>query len=79
MVGGSRLAKDDWRIEAYGTLDELSATLGMAASGRLEPQLSAILKSIQAELFVIGAELATPESANRPVPPTSERQVSELE
>ncbi|MDY8109641.1 cob(I)yrinic acid a,c-diamide adenosyltransferase [Fulvimarina sp. 2208YS6-2-32] len=62
MLGnGERRSKDDLRVETYGTVDELNATIGMArlhASGTMD----AMLAMIQNELFDLGAELATPQS-----------------
>lgn len=61
LFGGPRVAKDDDRIEAYGTVDELNAALGTARSAGLGPVIDAQIDQIQHELFSIGAELATPE------------------
>ena len=59
LFGGRRVGKDSARIEAYGTVDELNALLGFAlVSAR--PELEAILIRIQHELFILGADLATP-------------------
>lgn len=63
LIGGVRVSKDHLRIEAYGTLDELSATLGMVCSERIEARLLELLRSVQDDLFVMGAQLATPGSA----------------
>src|SRR5437660_614941 len=61
LYGGQRVAKDDLRIRAYGTLDELNATLGVCLAGKdLPATLKTSLTRIQAELFQLGAELATP-------------------
>jgi cob(I)alamin adenosyltransferase len=60
LFGGPRVSKDDDRIEAYGTVDELNAAIGMARSAGLASQLDLQLSQIQSELFSIGAELATP-------------------
>ncbi|WP_334063863.1 cob(I)yrinic acid a,c-diamide adenosyltransferase [Limimaricola cinnabarinus] len=57
---GSRRAKDDLRIEAYGTVDETNAAAGLArlhASGEME----AALGRIQNDLFDLGADLCRPE------------------
>lgn len=66
LFSGERVPKSDARIEAYGDLDELNATLGALAAA-LPPALAAqleILRSAQSALFVAGAQLATtPESA----------------
>jgi cob(I)alamin adenosyltransferase len=61
LFGGPRVAKDDDRIEAYGTVDELNACLGTARASGVSPEIDAQLDQIQHELFSIGAELATPD------------------
>ena len=61
LFGGPRVRKDDPRIEAYGTVDELNAVLGLVRCEPLEAPLDALLASIQRELFDLGAELATPD------------------
>jgi cob(I)alamin adenosyltransferase len=60
---GERRPKDDLRIEAYGTVDETNAAVGVARL-ELPPELSivdAMLIAIQNDLFDLGAELATPD------------------
>lgn len=59
LFGGRRVGKDSARIEAYGTVDELNANLGFARAAA-RPELSVILDRIQHELFILGADLATP-------------------
>jgi len=61
LFGGPRVTKDDCRIEAYGTVDELSAVLGLVRSTEITPEMDRAIERIQHELFSIGAELATPE------------------
>src|SRR5579872_2859550 len=63
LVGGQRVPKDTPRIEAYGTVDELNAFVGLALvscreHSRLAP-LAAILLRVQHELFNLGSILAT--------------------
>ncbi|PAY18737.1 MULTISPECIES: cob(I)yrinic acid a,c-diamide adenosyltransferase [Pirellulaceae] len=63
LFGGPRVSKDDARIEAYGTVDELNAALGCVRSlgeGGVSEGVDEQLELIQRELFSIGAELATP-------------------
>jgi cob(I)alamin adenosyltransferase len=65
LFGGERVGKEHPRVEAYGTIDELNAALGLALAaatpGRpLHARLLAILASVQARLFDLGADLATP-------------------
>ena len=65
---GGRVAKTDARTEAYGSIDEANAALGVARSlcGPEEAELARDLLKLQRELFVAGAELATaPEAAER--------------
>ncbi len=58
LVGG-RVLKDDFRVEAYGTVDELNSFVGLAKSASPNLNISIVLEKIQNDLFVIGAELAT--------------------
>ena len=80
LVGGAEVAKDSPRIEAFGTVDELNAFLGLArtfneqvlasgASGRAGDaarELEGILMGLQNELFDLGSELATPPGSEYP-------------
>src|SRR5580700_1757102 len=60
LVGGQRLPKNDLRIEAYGTIDELNSFIGLAReSARELPELDRILLRVQHELFNLGSILAT--------------------
>ena len=74
LYGGPRIRKDDLRTEAYGTVDEAVAALGLARAelgvksqfGTLTPGLASVAELIlrlQRELFVVGAELATTPTA----------------
>lgn len=61
LFGGPRVRKDDPRIEAYGTVDELNAALGVCRSMGTDAEIDALLAEIQHELFAVGAELASPD------------------
>jgi cob(I)alamin adenosyltransferase len=63
LVGGQRVSKSDPRIEAYGTVDELNSALGVIRIEALPRNLAELLRSIQHELFEMGAQLATPPEA----------------
>jgi cob(I)alamin adenosyltransferase len=71
LVGGRRVPKDSPRIEAYGTVDELNAIIGLArvfnaerkTSGKRHRWLDEVLRRLQNELFDLGSELATPADA----------------
>ena len=60
LGNGERRAKHDLRVEAYGTVDEANATIGLCRL-HAEGELDAILGRIQNDLFDLGADLATPE------------------
>ncbi|REJ36313.1 MAG: cob(I)yrinic acid a,c-diamide adenosyltransferase, partial [Bacillota bacterium] len=62
LLGGARVAKDDARVEAYGTVDELNAVLGLARAACRDAGLGRQLARIQQELFELGADLADPRS-----------------
>lgn len=59
LVGGTRVQKNDVRIEAYGTVDELNSLIGWLASYELMQFESEFLGEIQHLLFSIGSNLAT--------------------
>ena len=72
LWGGHRVSKDDLRIECYGTVDELNATIGLGAAacsdGRYQ-RSDAILERVQSELFNLGSQLATRAEDIRPTQP----------
>ena len=83
LSDGSRVAKHDPRVEAYGTVDELNATLGLCrlhAGGRMADRIAVI----QNDLFDLGADLARPnmqadDQAGYPVLRIVDSQVARLE
>ena len=62
LIGGTRVSKGDARLEAYGTVDELNAALGLAVVA-LDDDLKSSVEQVQGDLFVIGSHLATPGKA----------------
>jgi cob(I)alamin adenosyltransferase len=58
LIGRSGVDKDSPRIEAYGTVDELNAVLGLAVLSVVTSSIKALLVQIQNELFALGADLA---------------------
>jgi cob(I)alamin adenosyltransferase len=60
LFGGTRVPKYHLRIEAYGTIDELNAYIGLLRDQTIDPHTTSILLKIQHELFTLGAMLATP-------------------
>lgn len=88
LVGGKRVPKDSPRIEAYGTVDELNACIGLvrranqeeAAPAEARSRLDAILERVQHELFNLGSELATmPADLGETQPRLQPRHVEALE
>jgi cob(I)alamin adenosyltransferase len=73
LAGGIRVSKSHIRVEAYGTVDELNASLGLARSFCQDEELRNKAFEIQKELFRVGSALATPpESSKAQVPVTQE-------
>jgi cob(I)alamin adenosyltransferase len=60
FLGQGRVPKDDPRIEAYGTVDELNSVLGAARSQGLDAQADELVCRLQSELFALGSALADP-------------------
>ncbi len=81
LIGGQRVPKDDPRIEAYGSVDELNSALGVALASDLSERLEAEVKRIQNELFHLGADLATPADSRDSAagPRIADRHVEALE
>lgn len=84
LFGGERVRKSHPRIAAYGTVDETNAHIGLArahlrgtAPGR--DTMLPLLERIQSELFVLGADLATPTGAKAKVPRITAKHVTFLE
>lgn len=86
LIGGERVSKASLRLECYGTVDEVNATVGLlvealeATSSTAVPFLVPILRRVQHELFNLGAELATADAATRAkLPRIEQRHVDALE
>src|SRR5436190_16131114 len=79
LFAGGRVRKDDARIEAYGTVDELNAAIGLARSEPLPLEVEQTLERVQSELFSVGAELATPEPEKHGTALVGDDQIALLE
>jgi cob(I)alamin adenosyltransferase len=62
LFDNSRVSKADARVDAYGEVDELNACLGAARAAGLDPEVAALLETVQKALFAVGARLADPSS-----------------
>ncbi|MBL8679715.1 MAG: cob(I)yrinic acid a,c-diamide adenosyltransferase [Myxococcales bacterium] len=81
LGGGQRVPKDSLRIEAYGTVDELNSTIGVAVAAGLDERLARAFATIQNELFHLGSDLCILEEdkVKFKVPQIEERHVVALE
>jgi len=83
LFGGGRTRKSDSRVAAYGEVDELNAVLGSAALRVTDGWIRWRLQLVQADLFTIGAHLATPPARDDrrlpQLPPLPEERVAEME
>jgi cob(I)alamin adenosyltransferase len=83
LFGGERVSKGHVRVEAYGTVDELNATLGLCREAVAEDLVRSRLGRIQNDLFILGASLATPGAeagtAKPSTPALPEGRIRELE
>lgn len=64
LFGGKRVPKSSTRIDAYGTIDELNAQLGVVRALKPQLEIEKVLELIQNQLFQLGADLATPMDIN---------------
>ncbi|HRH36672.1 MAG TPA: cob(I)yrinic acid a,c-diamide adenosyltransferase [Catalimonadaceae bacterium] len=80
LVEGTRISKGHLRIESYGNVDELNATLGLLADQDVNKSRYAFLKTIQDLLFIIGSNLASdPARSSTKVPPVLDSDIHLLE
>jgi len=79
LVGGTRVEKDHVRIAAYGDVDELNSVLGFVRASWSNSPVDSLLEAIQHDLFAVGAELATPDSAERGVQLITASRITALE
>lgn len=79
LYGGQRVPKDNRRVETYGTVDELNAVLGLAATQIADSEILSILLRLQNELFEVGADIATPLERTDRIPRVRQDQIELLE
>ena len=81
LGNGSRVAKHDRRVAAYGTVDECNSVIGLARLQSGDGEADAMLSRIQNDLFDLGADLCTPEEEAPEYPPLrmTSAQVERLE
>jgi len=65
LFGGARVGKDHFRVQSYGSVDELNACLGVAIAASTHTDLRELGQAIQNTLFDLGSNLATPDAGHR--------------
>lgn len=78
-VGGQRISKDSVLIEAYGSLDELNAVIGLIRTHAIPGDMDGVLEKIQNDLFALGAEISTPDRAGTGTAEVGDEEIAELE
>jgi cob(I)alamin adenosyltransferase len=79
LYGSRRVPKDDLRVGAYGTIDELNSILGVVVAGSRGKELTGSLKAIQRMLFVAGGDASCELESVQGVPRISPADTAELE
>jgi len=81
LGGGQRVPKESERIEAYGAVDELNSCIGAAVSAGLEPDVAAMFRAIQNDLFHLGSDLCVLEADKKKfkMAQIEDRHVKQLE
>jgi cob(I)alamin adenosyltransferase len=78
LIGGERVSKADARVEAYGTIDELSASLGFARAICEDAEVRELTKEIQRELFAVSGAVANPQAAAKEPPYVTDAMIETL-
>ncbi|MGM0458001.1 MAG: cob(I)yrinic acid a,c-diamide adenosyltransferase [Bacteroidota bacterium] len=79
LFGGDTTRKDNIRIHAYGTVDELNSALGMVLSFDISDRGAEILTTVQNDLFIVGATLATPKPEKARIDQVGDAQIKTVE
>ena len=79
LVGGKRTSKDSLRVRAYGDIDELNSVLGLARTFSKDAEIGSLLERLQRDLFIVGADLASPRTEDHVTPRVTEEMTLTLE
>lgn len=82
LFGGERVKKNNLRINAYGTIDELNAFIGLALTEIKSEEIKTVLLDLQNKLFTVGSDLATPNTEKNKklnIPRTKEEFIKKAE
>jgi cob(I)alamin adenosyltransferase len=78
LIGGVRVSKADARVEAYGTIDELGASMGFARAICADEEVRGLTREIQRELFAVSGAVANPQAASKEPPYVTDAMIETL-
>jgi cob(I)alamin adenosyltransferase len=79
LGGGQQISKADARVEAYGAIDELNTTIGLARTLCTDEEIQAAIRSIQRELFAVGSAISTKPESKKPIPEITKEMTARLD
>src|SRR5450755_4072735 len=79
LGGGDRISKTDARVETYGAIDELNATICLARAHCNHAEIRASVRDNQCQLFVVGSAISTKPDSSKPVPQVTKDMVHRLD
>lgn len=79
LFGGTSIEKNHIRLHAYGTVDELNSVLGMSLANKMSDKGKLIVTDIQTQLFILGADLATPKTKKTKINRVGTEEIELLE
>lgn len=79
LFGGTSIEKSHIRLHAYGTVDELNSVLGMSLANEMSQRGREIVTEIQTQLFILGADLATPQTKKTKINRIGTSEIETLE
>jgi cob(I)alamin adenosyltransferase len=79
LFGGTKVMKNEARIEAYGTVDELNSVIGVVLTHPLTEVGKKILQDIQHQLFILGADLATQQTKKTKIERIGNSEIEQIE
>jgi len=79
LAGGIRTSKSSLRVQAYGDVDELNSVLGVARTFSKDDEVGSMLERLQKDLFIVGADLASPRTEDHSTPRVTHEMTVTLE
>ena len=79
LGGGGAISKAESRVESYGAIDELNTVIGLARTNCTDPEVVALIRTIQRDLFIVGSAISTRPDAKKEIPEISKTMVARLD